>query len=106
MLSLLEFSDTEPVRNGDMQLAFPSALSPHVALDVSGPQPLVYVMTARGILHAITLPGRQDGQRLGGPQNSILSNMPTDGSAIASADLSNGKTLLTPDSSHLKRPSG
>ncbi|EIE23821.1 hypothetical protein COCSUDRAFT_83696 [Coccomyxa subellipsoidea C-169] len=42
VLSLLEFSNTEPVRDGALQLIFPSALSPHVAVDVSGSQSRVY----------------------------------------------------------------
>ncbi len=92
VLSLLEFSNTEPVRDGALQLIFPSALSPHVAVDVSGSQPRVYAVTARGFLHAISLPGLQEhGQQQGDRHRSILARVPSDGSAFAGADLSQGE---------------
>lgn len=89
-LNLLEFSQREPVRGAALQLAFPSILSPHVALSLSGEQLCVYVVTARGSLHAINLPGLHEGA--GNVQHSsILARVPADGSAVSSADLSNGE---------------
>lgn len=89
MLNLLGFSSDEPVRESALRLEFSSALRPQVAVDVSGPEPSVYAVTANGLVHAIALPGPQD--RGDADCASILSNMPSDDSAISSTDLSSGK---------------
>lgn len=96
MLNLLGYSSDEPVRESALRLAFSSALSPHVALNVSGPEPSVYAVTASGHVHAIALPGPQDPGDA--DFTSILTSMPSDGSAISSTDISSGKpaTSLNP----------
>ena len=97
VLSLLEFREAGQLQEAALQLAFPSRLLPHVALDISGPQPRLYAITARGILHAISLPGMQPpasasralaahGQQQGGSQ---LAGVSAD-SSITSIDLSSG----------------
>ncbi len=87
MLNLLGYSSDEPVRESALRLAFSSALSPHVAVDVSGPEPSVYAITASGHVHTIALPGPQGDANL----TLHLTSMPSDGSATSSTDLSSGK---------------
>ncbi|BDA47676.1 probable nuclear pore complex protein Nup160 at C-terminar half [Coccomyxa sp. Obi] len=86
VLNLLGFSSDEPVRESALRLAFSSALSPHVAMDVSGPDSSVYAVSASGHVHTIALPGPQD--QGDADFVSMLASMPSDGSAISSADLS------------------
>ena len=88
MLRLLEFSQGGHLQEAALQLVFPSALLPHVALDLSGSQPCLYAMTARGFLHAVSLPPQSSapGQRAG---LSRLAPVSPD-SSITSTDLSTG----------------
>lgn len=91
VLRLLEVSQGGQPQEAALQLVFPSAVLPHVALDISGPEPCLYAMTARGFLHAVILPGgpprsSSPGQRAG---LSGLASVSPD-SSITCADLSAG----------------
>ncbi len=91
MLCLLESSQGGQLQEAALQLDFQSALLPHVALDVSEPQPCLYAMTARGFLHAVSLSGgppqpSAPGQRVGLSRLAAVSPE----SSITSTDLSAG----------------
>ena len=93
VLRLLDFSQGKQLQEGALQLAFHSPLLPHVALDVAGPQPCIYALTARGFLHCISLsrgPAPSSSRAGPGQQASVsqLSSIQQD--SIVSVDLTAG----------------
>lgn len=94
MLRLLEVSQGEQLQGAALHIAFQSPVLPHVALDVSGLQPCIYALTARGFLHCIGLPGApapsSSSRAAPGQQASLsqLASVRQDG--IVSVDLTAG----------------
>ena len=93
MLRLLEHSQGGQRQDTALQLAFQSPVLPHVALDVTGLQPCVYALTARGFLHCISLPARpvpSSSRAAPGQQASVSQLASVQQDSIVTVDLTAG----------------